>query len=171
MASDNVTDNLKPSLSTTSGKVFIAAVLAGPLIVIGYVVLANRLLPAEDAQAFKAPIFALWATVGGTSGIGLIVSSLLSRWGKITTQKAIAVQTTAPTKVPENVTAGGDVVMNAPPIAKVDTVPIPEAPKPATMEDIDWSNFDISETPAVSPDAPQPFPPPQPIEVTDEPLR
>lgn len=84
---NNVLEPIKSTLATASSKVLIASVVLGPFAVIGLIWLANSVLPIEDAKAFKAPIFAIWGTIASGSGIGVVVSSLMARWGKITTQR------------------------------------------------------------------------------------
>jgi hypothetical protein len=102
MNTNNVTDDLKPTTKTSYFYIFLAAVIIGPFLVLGLIVLANRLLPAEDAQAFKAPLFAVWGTISGGSGLAVVVGGLLKTQGKIATQKAIAVaQSVAQDAVPD----------------------------------------------------------------------
>ncbi|HEX8832842.1 MAG TPA: hypothetical protein VF719_01515 [Abditibacteriaceae bacterium] len=104
MPTDNVTDSLKSTTQTSYYRIFIAAVVLGPAFVIGYIALANAVLPTADAEAFKAPVIAIWGTVAGSFSVGTVAGGLLRTRGKINTQQALAVAeaTREPQEAPDD---------------------------------------------------------------------
>ncbi len=88
---DQITDALKPTYQTSYSQWAIGAVIAGPFLLIGVLALANRVLPAADADAFKAPLLTLWASITGASVVATLAGGLAKTFGKIATQKATAI--------------------------------------------------------------------------------
>ena len=88
---ENVTDALKPTTKTSYFWLFIVSLVFMPFLLIALVWLANNVLPPDDASAFKGPLFGVWATITGASGLGTIIGGLMRTYGKISTQKGIAV--------------------------------------------------------------------------------
>ena len=90
---DNVTYALKPTVETSYFRLFVLSVMLGPFLLIALLALANAALPAHDAEAFKKPLLGVWAWIASVSGGGAVISGLMKTWGKISTQRACALQT------------------------------------------------------------------------------
>jgi hypothetical protein len=88
---DNVLQPLKAISQTSAFRLFAVAALIGPFLLIALLALANRALPAADAEAFKQPLLSVWQTIASASGIATLVSSLLRTNGKVETQKQLAI--------------------------------------------------------------------------------
>lgn len=80
------TEPLKATWKTSYFVIFAATVLIAPLFIIGLLWLANSVLPAEDATAFKEPLWTIWKWMAGASGLATLAGGLLRTHGKITAQ-------------------------------------------------------------------------------------
>lgn len=80
------TEPLKATWKTSYFVIFAATVAVVPFLIIGLIWLANRVLPVEDAAAFKEPLWTIWKWMAGASGLATLAGGLLRTHGKITAQ-------------------------------------------------------------------------------------
>lgn len=89
VGSSDVTAPLKNVMETFPARLLLACVFFGPFWVLLLVVVANRVLPAPDAAAFKNLLAGCLTSLVVSGGGGAVAGSLFRTWGKINSQLKI----------------------------------------------------------------------------------
>lgn len=125
MKTENLSDAIKGTLSTSYGRIFLISILLGPFYLIALLYLARAVLAPDDAEFFRAACSAALTFVVGGSGFTTLKSGLMKTAGKIAVQQ---VESAAKTGAIDGVIAQlpGGVAAVAAAIAKNE--PAPGAP-------------------------------------------
>lgn len=74
---------LKPTFKTSYFVIFALTVTVAPFALIGILWAANAVLPAVDADAFKAPLLSCWAAIASSSAIVTLLGGLIKTFFKV----------------------------------------------------------------------------------------